>query len=113
MNASREANMFRALFLLLAFQLSWTASCRADFEGNFELGPAGCEQTGKCILTYDFRFTDPKGLVWQAAASNKTDGASIPAWAQPIIGSPFDKSYIKAAVIHDHYCDRHVRPWRA
>jgi len=29
-----------------------------------------------------------------------------------IVGAPFTKEYIKAAVIHDHYCDRHVRPWR-
>lgn len=28
------------------------------------------------------------------------------------MGVPFAPDYIKAAVIHDHYCDRHVRPWR-
>jgi hypothetical protein len=39
--------------------------------------------------------------------------ATIPSWARPFVGGPFDPSYIKAAVIHDHYCDRHVRPWRS
>lgn len=85
----------------------------AEFIGQFELGPAGCEDTGKCTLTYDFKYRDPKGEEWQAAANNTTDGATIPDWAQPFIGRPFDKSYIKAAVIHDHYCVRHVRTWRA
>ena len=46
--------------------------------------------------------------------SGTTDGASIPEWAQPIIGKPYDESYLKAAIIHDHYCyeENHVRTWR-
>lgn len=84
----------------------------AQFTGKFELGPPGCEEKGLCTLTYDLRYADPNGVVWLAAAKDKTDGASIPAWAQPFVGKPFDTSYLKAAVIHDHYCDRHVRPWR-
>jgi hypothetical protein len=28
------------------------------------------------------------------------------------VGQPFEEAFIKAAVIHDHYCDRRVRPWR-
>ena len=84
----------------------------SEFIGNFDLGPSSCEDTGLCTLTYDFKYKDPKGLEWQANAKNTTDGASIPPWTQPIIGKPFDPSYIKAAVIHDHYCVRQVRPWR-
>ena len=47
--------------------------------------------------------------------SGTTDGASIPGWAQPIIGAPFDRSYLKAAILHDHYTYRenHVRSWRS
>ena len=85
----------------------------AEFTGPFEIGPPGCEAQGQCTLTFDFKYTDPNGVGWQAAAQNQTDGASIPSWAQSFIGTPFDPSYIKAAVIHDHYCDRHVRSWRA
>lgn len=84
----------------------------AEFTGPFELSPAGCEDHGECVLTYNFKYKDPKGVEWQAAANNTTDGASIPVWAQPIVGKPFDKMFVRAAVIHDHYCGRHVRPWR-
>jgi len=63
-------------------------------------------------LGQDFGYTDPSGLGWQAQKGLLTDGASIPPWAKPFIGESFDKAFIKAAVVHDHYCDRHVRPWR-
>ncbi|MCX7305889.1 MAG: DUF1353 domain-containing protein [Hyphomicrobiales bacterium] len=84
----------------------------ADFIGDLVLEPAGCETTGHCTLGADFGFEDTGHYGWQAAKGLLTDGASIPPWAQPLVGSPFDKSFIKAAVLHDHYCDRHVRPWR-
>jgi hypothetical protein len=96
-----------ALASLVAFPAS------AQFSGQFELGPPGCQQKGQCTLTFNLLFRDPQGVEWQADAKNKTDGASIPPWAQPFVGNPFDPTYIKAAVIHDHYCDRHVRPWRS
>lgn len=85
---------------------------QAEFIGQFELAPVGCEQQNQCTLTYDFKYKDPGGVVWQAAANNTTDGATIPLWAQSIVGKPFDKMFVRAAVIHDHYCERHVRPWR-
>lgn len=87
-------------------------SAHADFIGNLELIPPGCESSGICTIKNDFEYKDPSGLRWQTKAQDKTDGASIPPWAQPFVGEPFTKEYIKAAVIHDHYCDRHVRPWR-
>jgi Protein of unknown function (DUF1353) len=98
--------------VLLSLWLT-TAPAHAEFIGDFELGPPGCQAQGQCTLTYDFKYVDPNGVGWQAAAQNQTDGASIPPWAQPFIGQPFDEKYIRAAVIHDHYCDRHVRTWRA
>lgn len=84
----------------------------AQFSGTFELSPTGCEEKGLCTLTYNLKYEDPKGIEWQADAQDETDGASIPPWAQPIIGKPFDSQFIKAAAIHDHYCVRQVRPWR-
>lgn len=84
------------------------------FEGTLELKPQGCETNRKCILTFNLRYTDPDNVVWQADANNITDGASIPIWAQPIIGDPYDPQFIKPAVIHDHYCEEvhRVRGWR-
>jgi hypothetical protein len=87
-------------------------NAHAEYIGNLEFTPPGCEQSGLCEIKSDFRYKDPKGIEWLTKAGDKTDGASIPKWAQPFIGEPFDKLFIKAAVIHDHYCDRHVRPWR-
>jgi hypothetical protein len=103
--------MKNTLFVACAMTLLTIGPTKAQFSGKFELGPPGCEDKGLCTLTYDLRFKDPQGLEWLAAAKDTTDGASIPPWAQPFIGKPFDKSFIKAAVIHDHYCGRHVRPW--
>jgi hypothetical protein len=74
--------------------------------------PEGCEQAGLCTLVYDFGYIDPRGVGWQSNAGDKTDGATIPSWAKPLLGDSFDSTFIKAAVIHDHYCDRHVRTWR-
>jgi hypothetical protein len=88
-----------------------SGSAKAQFEGNLELIPPGCEQLGQCKLKGPLRFTDSAKVVWEAKAELLTDGASIPGVFQPLIGSPFDPAFIKAAVIHDHYCDRHVRPW--
>jgi hypothetical protein len=84
----------------------------AQFDGNLELIPAGCESIGQCKLKNPLRFTDSSKVVWEARADLPTDGASIPGIFQPFVGSPYDPAFIKAAIIHDHYCDRHVRPWR-
>jgi hypothetical protein len=88
------------------------APAHAEFVGTLEFIPQGCESTGSCTIKSDFEYKDPNGVRWQTKALDKTDGASIPSWAQSFVGAPFTKEYIKAAVIHDHYCDRHVRPWR-
>lgn len=88
-----------------------SGGARAQFDGALELIPPGCEQVGQCKLKNALRFTDSANVVWEAKAELLTDGASIPGIFQPFIGSPFDPTFIKAAVIHDHYCDRHVRPW--
>lgn len=85
---------------------------RAEFVGTLEFTPTGCEAEGLCIIKSDFEYKYPKGVRWQTKANDKTDGASIPPWARPFVGQPFERDYLKAAVIHDHYCDWHVRPWR-
>ncbi len=84
-------------------------SARAEFVGKFEFVPPGCKSSGECTLSFDFGYIDPKGVGWQAKAGLKTDGASIPSWAQPIIGGAWEEQFVRAAVIHDHYCIRTVR----
>ena len=94
------------------------------FEGKLELIPVGCQAQRKCFLKNDITFTDPANLRWRAGKrvegspetieTGTTDGASIPGWAQAIVGQPFNEQYLLAAVVHDHYCykENRVRTWR-
>lgn len=94
------------------------------FEGLLELFPEDCADVRRCFLRNDLRFHAPNGLVWQAGKwidgspegteSGTTDGASIPWWAIPIIGDPYSDEFLRAAVLHDHYCykENNVRGWR-
>ena len=108
-----------ALCLGFATQV-WPGS----IEGDLTLFPKGCQSstTGICKLGSELTYTSRRnGLVWKTnvwssdeAQSGTTDGASIPVWAQGIIGKPYEGPYLKAAIIHDHYCykENHVRSWR-
>jgi hypothetical protein len=98
--------------LLIVIILSLPSTVSAAFTGELVLEPEGCEKVRECYTKYPLHYVDSNGVGWEAKAGLKTDGASIPFWAQPFIGKPYEKSYIKAAVVHDHYCDKHVRPWR-
>jgi hypothetical protein len=95
-----------AIFLVLGS----VVSAQAEFVGKLDFKPTGCKTAGQCELVFDFGYIDPKGLGWQAKAGLMTDGASIPGWVQPIIGGAWEAEFIRAAVIHDHYCIRTVRP---
>lgn len=98
-----------SMFILLC---ALNAHAAGQFKGELVLLPPGCEKQMACTLKTEFGYIDSNGLGWQAMVGLKTDGASIPPWAQPFIGEPFAKDFIRAAVIHDHYCRRHVRSWR-
>jgi Protein of unknown function (DUF1353) len=63
----------------------------------------------KFKLAAQFRFSDPNGLLWSVPAKKEVDGASIPQPFWSFIGGPFSGNYIKASVIHDHYCDVKTR----
>jgi hypothetical protein len=99
-------------FLLSIFLVISSNGVLAQFSGDLVLEPAGCVVTRECHIKNALHFVGADGLEWEAMAGLETDGATIPSWAQPFIGSPYDESYIKAAVVHDHYCDRNVRSWR-
>ena len=104
---------FSSRLFALSILVVNSTHAQAQFTGELSLLPAGCEQAGQCKLKNNIVFIDDAGLVWQAAAGLITDGASIPGVFQPFVGTPFEPSFIRAAVVHDHYCDRHVRPWRS
>lgn len=115
----------KSIAILIVLSMSIQINALAgEFTGELKLFPEGCQHTNKRIcklkglLTYK---SSENNLVWQTdewqdgnGESGTTDGASIPGWAQPIIGDPYDPSYLKAAIVHDHYCyeENHVRSWR-
>ncbi|RWC09915.1 MAG: DUF1353 domain-containing protein [Mesorhizobium sp.] len=94
---------------MLGLTLAGTALAGGHFTDSLTFHPAGCEKVRECYLDGTFHYVDSKGKDWKAQKDDKTDGASIQDWAQSFIGEPFDPIFIRAAVIHDHYCDRHVR----
>ena len=79
MRRSWPAMIFLGLFPVNA--------AHADFVGALEFTPAGCETVRQCKLAFDFGYVDPKGIGWQANAGDATDGATIPGWAQPLVGA--------------------------
>jgi Protein of unknown function (DUF1353) len=101
----------RVLIAAITFGMAELALA-GEFQGKLEFKPADCEKKLWCELKYNFGYVDSTGTGWQTNAGDKTDGASIPEWAQPHVGGQFENEFIRAAVIHDHYCNRHVRPWR-
>lgn len=64
-------------------------------------------------LLADFRFQAPDGEIWIAREGSKIDGASIPQPFWSMIGGPFEGRYRDASVIHDYYCDHHLKTWQA
>jgi hypothetical protein len=96
-----------------------------SFLGELVLYPDGCQKTNsrKCKLGSELTYKSSRGekLVWQTDKwvgdehqSGTTNGASIPKWAWSIIGDPYDPAYLKAAIVHDHYCykENRVRSWK-
>ena len=104
--------MKKCLIALISF-IFIGGSANAEFVGTVKLVPDGCQETDFCTLAEDFGFIDRRGIGWVADAGNKTDGASIPKWAQRFVGIPFTPQYLNAAVLHDHYSksERPVRGW--
>ena len=96
----------------------------STISGKVVLYPKNCtsDQNIICKLGEPIRFEQNEKFTWQSDAwsgdankqSGTTDGASIPGWVQGITGDPFDSEFIKAAILHDHYCykENHVRRWQ-
>lgn len=85
------------------------------FTGTFGLVDIPDNATEK-RLADDFGFKDGIGVGWETRRGDITNGASIPRFFHPIIGDNWDERYIRAAVIHDRYCDvinsHNVRSWQ-
>ena len=86
---------------------------RAEYYGRFSGKFVGSfERGGVAVVEKPLTFTDPRGLNWTAPAGIEVNGASIPRPLWSIVGSPFKGDYLRASVIHDHYCVTMTRGWR-
>lgn len=89
--------------------------CTNCFVGKVILSLYPADPSGRRkVLEDDLYFVDPDGLVWKANKGDITDGASIPALAQVIVGNAFENDFLPAAIIHDRYThiEHQVRDWR-
>lgn len=76
------------------------------------LGSSGEDRRMKLHAETDLVFVRYTGERIAALVGLEFDGASIPAIAWPLIGSPFTGKFRKAAVIHDTLCQSQDRPYR-
>ncbi len=76
----------------------------------------------KELLDDQLVFVDDSGTEWIAPQGTLTDGASVPRLALPITDGRWAEEFLKAAVVHDAYCQvenetrtpeqYRTRPWR-
>jgi len=102
------------LVALVAATCTCMDGCRGRPEGNYfdgelELRAVG---PGRMELLKPFAYIDGEGETWTVPVGRITDGASIPQVFWSVVGSPFTGNYLRAAVVHDRYCEDEVGPWR-
>lgn len=66
----------------------------------------------KARLLETLIFTDPYGKKWVAPKDHVIDGASIPIYFRPVIGTPYGGKYVMASIIHDVACDEKKVSWK-
>jgi len=77
----------------------------------------------KELVDGSLTFLDSSGVEWTAPQGTLTDGASVPRLALPVTDGRWDTEFLKAAVVHDAYCQEdnetrcpdqyRTKPWRA
>ena len=63
-------------------------------------------------LLQELSFIDKNGKKWTASKGLLTDGATIPGIFWLLVGPPLASNHIKAAVLHDQYCEIRTEPFR-
>ena len=58
----------------------------------------------KELLDDSLIFVDASGRQWTAPKGTLTDGASVPRLALPVTDGRWSREFLKAAVVHDAYC---------
>jgi hypothetical protein len=81
---------------------------RSALSGEFETDDDG---TTLLRLTAPLVWVDPDGTVQTVEKGSITDGASIPRWAESLIGGRYDGPWVRAAAMHDDGVQRRTEPW--
>lgn len=114
----------------------WMGGCFAPAHGPYgkfnptDIGPCnvrtldvdGQPTTIMELMTDRLTYTAADGTEWIAVKGTLTDGASIPSFALSFTGDKFSAPFLKAAIVHDAYCQcfikdqcpeqYHKRSWR-
>jgi Protein of unknown function (DUF1353) len=64
-------------------------------------------------LVKPFTYVDSHDVAWPVPTGTRVDGASIPSVFWSLIGGPYTGRYREASVIHDYYCEKKTRHWKA
>ena len=57
-------------------------------------------------LLGEFKYQDPKDVIWIVPKGTTVNGASIPRVLWGLVGGPWSGKYRRASVIHDYFFDR-------
>lgn len=113
LSAKVRSSGIRTGLVLLCFTASLSARCQ-NFGHFLDEVVAKWDDDGRTmVLLGDVRFAAPDGEIWTAKKGAKIDGASIPRPFWSMIGGPFEGRFRDASVIHDYYCDHHLKTWQA
>lgn len=93
------------LTLLLALLSGCGCGDRAS-EGPFEPADITLKESGelKELVDNSLKFHDSNDVEWTAPKGTLTDGASVPRLFLPVTDGRWDRMFLKAAVLHDCYC---------
>ncbi len=107
---ARTVKYTAALFVyLVTIFLSSALWAEGHFKGDLVVKPLDDGRNFKVVNP--FSFVDAKGKSWDVPEGVTTDGASVPRWAWSIF-PPFAGKHLKAAVVHDHYCQTRTKSWK-
>lgn len=96
--------------------------CRGKFEPTEIVLAEVAGQNLMELTNPELVFVDCMGVKWIAPKGTWTDGATVPRLALPLTNGRFQREFLKAAIVHDAYCqdinkDRcheqfHKRKWK-
>lgn len=96
------------LVVVLIVGIVWYIRATSPEYGKFDLVAVTIKEVpGKNIkelVDQKLVFTDKQGVEWTAIQGTWTDGASIPQLALGITNDRFQEEFLKAAIVHDAYC---------